>query len=220
MWVRDVAESKHVFAGEVKARAPPEVFGAHLRFLSHGGSWERMLGDLDDLMTAAEAERERASEMLRARCPQFFTTTNPRRSPAFLTAAPQMPTVSSPARASKVSPCRLGAQATAGSPMRERRKPPLEEEMSGTRHLAHGTVDGFPRQKHFPGNSFVTTISDEGPHDTGSRAPALDNISPKQLARLKDLVGDRLLRCLHPWLLAALAASRMQFLPSLSFENR
>lgn len=45
-------------------------------------------------------------------------------------------------------------------------------------------------------------------------------LHPRQLTRLKEVVGDQTLTALHPWLVAALASSDLQFVPSVPFERR
>lgn len=67
-WAVDLSGVKRSIARGVKAEAPPEVVGAHLRFLSRTGSWERLLVDIGEFISTAESDRDRAVDLLRQRC--------------------------------------------------------------------------------------------------------------------------------------------------------
>lgn len=52
---------------DIKARAPAEVVGAHLRFLARNGTWERLLLDLHHVLETTIAAREKAMCLLAER---------------------------------------------------------------------------------------------------------------------------------------------------------
>ena len=66
-WAALLAEEKHSLAGGIKARAPPEVVGAHVRFLSRTGTWSRLLLDLNEILERAVRERQQAVGLLSER---------------------------------------------------------------------------------------------------------------------------------------------------------
>lgn len=51
----------------IKARAPPEVVGAHVRFLARTGTWNRLLLELNEILETAVRERQQAAGLLSER---------------------------------------------------------------------------------------------------------------------------------------------------------
>lgn len=70
-WAALLSEEKRSLACEIKVRAPAEVVGAHLRFITRTGTWERLLLDLHEILESAVREREQAVGLLSA---QFSET--------------------------------------------------------------------------------------------------------------------------------------------------
>jgi len=64
VWAVLLSEEKRVLAAGVKARAPPEVVGAHVRFLARAGTWNRLLLDLQEILETAVRERQQAVGLL------------------------------------------------------------------------------------------------------------------------------------------------------------
>lgn len=63
-WATVLAKEKRSLVCEIKARAPAEIVGAHLRFLSRTGTWERLLLDLNKILESAVSQREQAVGLL------------------------------------------------------------------------------------------------------------------------------------------------------------
>eukprot|EP00752_Nemacystus_decipiens_P004495 g4104.t2 len=63
-WATQLSEEKRSLACEVKACAPAEVVGAHLRFIARTGTWERLLLDFHEILELAVREREQAVGLL------------------------------------------------------------------------------------------------------------------------------------------------------------
>lgn len=57
----------------VKADAPAELVGAHIRFLRRTGTWEQLLLDLSQLLEVVDAERKLAVELLLEQLPDTQT---------------------------------------------------------------------------------------------------------------------------------------------------
>lgn len=67
-WAVMLSEEKRSFVSEIKARAPAEVVGAHMRFIARTGTWERLLLDLNVILESAIREREEAVGLLSRQC--------------------------------------------------------------------------------------------------------------------------------------------------------
>lgn len=64
-WAFKLSVDKRSIARDVKARAPADIIGAHLRFISRTGTWKDLLNDLGLLVALVQAEREQAVELLK-----------------------------------------------------------------------------------------------------------------------------------------------------------
>lgn len=81
---------------------------------------------------------------------------------------------------------------------------------SGSRHFPPATVSGKPGRR----DNVRGVGGKGGTSHSRSRSDAL------QEERLREVVDERTLRCLHPWVVALLNTSGIQFVPSVPAKNR
>eukprot|EP00903_Cladosiphon_okamuranus_P009830 g9343.t1 len=199
-WAALLSEEKRSLACKIKAHAPAEVVGAHLRFIARTGTWERLLLDLHEILELAISEREQAVRLLSE---EFLCAKPGAPRHVLRTASETQATSPIPGTRGSISPTRNTAHSH-----HPRKQSWATSSLMSSRELL---VGGSP---HYPVGS--------GRRTTGGRHISR-NTSTAELRRLEDLRGvvdERTLRCLHPWIVSVLAGSNIQFVPSVPHKFR
>lgn len=200
-WAMALSTAKRALVARIKAEASPELAGAHLRYLGRGGTWECLLLHMTRQVEAAEVERERAVALLRGQHPSKATV-----GPPLAIGNTASTRASSLSSSQKRQRQRQRYSGDSGSPI------------GGTQAKAWG-----PDSRQFPGKSFAGS---PGQADVlwaggkGGRRRSRSRSDALQDARLKGVVGERTLRCLHPWVVSLLKTSGIQFVPSVPTKHR
>ncbi|CAN0116143.1 unnamed protein product [Scytosiphon promiscuus] len=217
-WAALLSRGKRSFVCETKARAPAEVVGAHLRFLARKGTWEGLLLDLHQILETAIFEREEAMDILSGHVVTDLYGTPARSSRIHPPAA--TPTTSLLKQGTPSA--HLSSNIARGDVVR-----PTTRDRGASRSWAAGsilpeegllrqeTTEGIPpRLADRPSTSRKETVGFRPGSNSRSRA------EDRRQTRLRGIVDGKTLRRLHPWVVALLAGSGIQFVPSVPQNNR
>ncbi|CBN74823.1 hypothetical protein Esi_0043_0102 [Ectocarpus siliculosus] len=217
-WATVLAKEKRSLVCEIKARAPAEIVGAHLRFLSRTGTWERLLLDLNQILETAVSQREQAVGLLseqvaletRGASGQGRTTHSARTSTASPHRFPRARVGSSHNTHQRTS-SRHTSSRQGGSP---------DTWADGSFRVARGASSAEESGRKAggsPGHPAIRENIAGSRHD--SRRARLTAESRRRVG-LTEIVDGRILRCLHPWIVTLLARSAVQFVPSVPHKHR
>ncbi len=109
-----------------------------------------------------------------------------------------------------------------GSPPRSiNRSTSTSGELQGTPSATNVWAAGSSSAGVFRGAAAAADGGSSGRHlGPGSRARSSRAAASGGMARLRDVVDARTLRCLHPWVVSLLAASGIRFVPSVPQKDR
>lgn len=172
-----------------------------MRYLGRTGTWECLLLHMTRQVEAAEVERERAVALFREQHPSNATV-----GPPLAVGNTASTRASSPSSSQKRQRQRQQHSGDCGSPI------------EGTQAKAWG-----PDSREFPGASLAGSPGQANvlwAGGKGGRRHSRSRSDALQDARLKGVVGERTLRCLHPWVVSLLKASGIHFVPSVPARNR
>ncbi|CAM9190525.1 unnamed protein product, partial [Hapterophycus canaliculatus] len=211
-WAMLLSQGKRSLVYGVKARAPAEVVGAHLRFLSRKGTWERLLLDLHQILETATFERERAMNLLSEQVQNKNCdasgrglrthSTTPKTSVSFPGTPCIRPSSNSPP--SELHRCARSDRYTS------------DGWAAGGLPLAQGLLEPGTPGVVASGLANHPFTSEKGMMGFRGRSRA----EARRQARLRGVVDGRTLQRLHPWVVALLAGSKIQFVPSVPQKNR
>ncbi|CAM9112952.1 unnamed protein product [Ectocarpus sp. 12 AP-2014] len=217
-WATVLAKEKRSLVCEIKARAPAEIVGAHLRFLSRTGTWGRLLLDLNQILETAVSQREQAIRLLSEQV-----------APETRGASGQGRKTHS-ARTLTASPHRF-PRARVGSSHNNNDRTSSRHTSSRQGGLPDTWADGiflvargsFSAEKsgrkagESPGHP-TTRENITGSRHNSRRARL--TAESRRRAGLTEIVDERILRCLHPCIVTLLARSAVQFVPSVPHKHR
>ncbi|CAB1110263.1 unnamed protein product [Ectocarpus sp. CCAP 1310/34] len=225
-WATVLAEEKRSLICEMKARAHAEIVGAHLRFLSRTGTWERLLLDLNQILQTAMSQREQAIGLLSE---QVAPETRGASGQGRTAHCESVRVDAKPARTPTDSPHRF-LRARVGSSYNNHQR----TSSTHTSSIQGGSPDTWAD------GSFPVACGEYSAEKSGRKAggspghPATrENVAGsrhnsrrarltaefRRRAGLTEIVDERILRCLHPWIVTLLARSGVQFVPSVPHKH-
>ncbi|CAM9133217.1 unnamed protein product, partial [Ectocarpus sp. 4 AP-2014] len=217
-WATVLAKEKRSLVCEIKARAPAEIVGAHLRFLSRTGTWERLLLDLNQIHETAVSQREQAVGLLSE---QVAPETRGVSGQGRTTHSARTPTAS-PHRFPRA---RAGSshnihQRTSSRHTSSRQGGSPDTWADGRFPVARGAFSAEKSGRKAGGSPGHLAFRENVAGSRHDSRRARLTAESRRRAGLTEIVDERILRCLHPWIVTLLARSALQFVPSVPHKHR
>ncbi|CAM9856752.1 unnamed protein product, partial [Ectocarpus sp. 8 AP-2014] len=217
-WATVLAKEKRSLVCEIKARAPAEIVGAHLRFLSRTGTWERLLLDLNQILETAVSQREQAVGLLSE---QVAPETRGASGQGRTTHSARTPTAS-PHRfpRARVGSSHNNHQRTSSRHTSSRQGGSPDTWADGSFPVARGAFSAEESGRKAGGSPGHPAIRENIAGSRHNSRRARLTAESRRRVGLTEIVDERILRCLNPWIVTLLARSAVQFVPSVPHKHR